>query len=200
MTMFQSGCLVAALASDMSSLVTLGLIVAAFAAAGIAGLRAYRRPYTRPGRWLGPIDPVNVDLQPPESRLMTRLEKALIFGLAGYLFFDRGFAWFHIPGTPLFIGELIIAFGVIAVLGSTVRISPAIKASGAFKALIAYMIWGAFLLVPAIPTYSFRYWVLGGLWWPIPNRRRPSIWYPRPLTTASTTLMWPPATATPKSA
>lgn len=79
----------------------------------------------------------------------------MLLGLGGYLFFDRGFAWFHIPGTPLFVGEIIIAFGMIAMLNSRVRISPAIKASGSFKALLAYMGWGMFLLIPAIPKYTF---------------------------------------------
>lgn len=160
----------AAFGIDPSSLIALGVIVMAFAAAAVTGARAYRKPYSVNARRAQPVAFDTSDVFPDgllraEPRVMTRLEKALIFGLGGYLFFDRGFAWFHVPGTPLFIGELIIAFGVVAMLASTIRISPAIRASGAFKALLAYMAWGAFLLLPAIPTYTFDALRDAALWY-----------------------------------
>ena len=37
--------------------------------------------------------------------------------LCGYVFFDRAFAWIHVPGTPLFLGELVIVIGVVVLLG-----------------------------------------------------------------------------------
>lgn len=151
---------VAAFGWDNASLLVLGAIVLAFAAAALSGSRAYQRPYSLGGSGTRAAPTDHPDLESdgflrPESRLLTRLEKVLLFALAGYLFFDRGFAWIHVPGTPLFIGELIIAFGIVAMFTSNVRISPAIKASGAFKALLAYMAWGAFLLLPAVPKYTF---------------------------------------------
>ena len=35
-------------------------------------------------------------------------------GLAGYLFFDRAFAHLHIPGTPVFVAEPVLALGLVA--------------------------------------------------------------------------------------
>ncbi|MEA2000977.1 MAG: O-antigen ligase family protein [Actinomycetota bacterium] len=153
--------LVAAASVDASTVLVISAVILAFLAAVATGTRAYRTPYapatnrssSRPVT--GTAKPDFSDLAPPEPRLMLRLEKALLFGLAGYLFFDRGFAWFHIPGTPLFIGELIIAFGLVAVLASRPRLGPILRASGSFKALTAYMSWGAFLLLGAISTYTF---------------------------------------------
>lgn len=153
--------LVAAAGVDASTVLAISVIMLAFFAAVATGTRAYRRPYTRPGTRSGSLavtsrrEPDLTDLAPPEPRLMLRLEKALLFGLGGYLFFDRGFAWFHIPGTPLFVGELIIAFGVVAILASHPRLGRVLRTSSSFKALTAYMIWGAFLLVGAITTYTF---------------------------------------------
>ena len=42
------------------------------------------------------------------ARVTDPFISALILVLAGYLFFDRAFAWLHIPGTPLFIGEAVL--------------------------------------------------------------------------------------------
>ncbi|MGD9934688.1 MAG: hypothetical protein AB7T37_13370, partial [Dehalococcoidia bacterium] len=39
--------------------------------------------------------------------------------LAGYLLFDKAFAYLHIPGTPLYIGEVVLGIGVLAVLCAT---------------------------------------------------------------------------------
>ncbi len=38
------------------------------------------------------------------------------FLLGGYLLFDRAFAWIRIPGTPVFLGELGLGFGLFAIL------------------------------------------------------------------------------------
>ncbi len=138
---------------ESSSLVAV-LVVAMFLAAGVAGFRAYRRPYalvTRPAS-----TGVDLELVPPvpESRTMLQLERALLFALGGYLFFDRAFAWLHIPGLPLFVGELVIILGIVAMLSTNMRLGGIIRRSGAFKALLGYMVWGALLLVGRITVYG----------------------------------------------
>lgn len=147
------GIAIGALFGDPSSLVA-ALVVCMFLAALVAGVRTYRRPYvlvSRPGGGDG-----SFELVPPvpESRTMRQLERALLFALGGYLFFDRAFAWLHVPGLPLFIGELIIILGIVAMLSTNIRLGEAIRRSGAFKALLAYMGWGAFLLVGRITVFG----------------------------------------------
>jgi hypothetical protein len=36
--------------------------------------------------------------------------------LGGYLFFSKSFAYLHIPGTPLFVGEVVLGIGIVEVL------------------------------------------------------------------------------------
>lgn len=45
--------------------------------------------------------------------------------LGGYMLMGKSFAWLHIPGTPLFIGELVLAFGL----------------AGAFRVLTWQAVW-----------------------------------------------------------
>ena len=41
------------------------------------------------------------------------------FLLAGYMLIGRSFAWFHIPGTPLFVGEIVLLFGLATAFRAT---------------------------------------------------------------------------------
>ena len=73
------------------------------------------------------------------------LARALAFLLAGYLLFDRAFAWFHIPGTPLFVGEIVLVFGLYVTFRS--RSAPRfIRLSPPMQILAVFMTFG-FLLV-----------------------------------------------------
>ena len=82
----------------------------------------------------------------PEPTAVRVFEIALIGVLLGYIFFDRGFAWFHIPGTPLFVGEITLFLGAVAVFSHPTPILQAIRRSPSLKVLIAFMTWGLVLL------------------------------------------------------
>ncbi|MDJ0498200.1 MAG: O-antigen ligase family protein [Acidimicrobiia bacterium] len=136
--------------TESSTLVAV-FVALMFLAAAVAGVRAYRRPYELVAR----PAPLGADTGLlPESRIVGQLEQALLFALAGYLFFDRAFAWIHVPGLPLFVGELVIVLGIVALLSTNMRLGGAVRGSGAFKALIGYMSWGALLLVGRITVYG----------------------------------------------
>lgn len=78
--------------------------------------------------------------------------------LAGYLFFDKAFAWLHIPGTPAFVGEIVLVFG----LGGAIRMmtwSPAWQSSSTPFAMALYAGWGLIRLLPGIfddPIFALR--------------------------------------------
>ena len=74
------------------------------------------------------------------------LARLVAFLLGGYLLFDRAFAWIHVPGTPIFIGEVVLAIGLYVVVrseqaGRFIRLSPPMQA------LIVFMAFGALLTV-----------------------------------------------------
>lgn len=81
-----------------------------------------------------------------EPRVVRIFEIAFIGVLAGYAFFDRGFAWIHLPGTPLFVGELTLLLGAVAMFSHPTPVLAAIRRSPALKMLGAFMAWGLALL------------------------------------------------------
>ena len=83
------------------------------------------------------------------------LARTLAFLLAGYLFFDRAFAWIHVPGTPLFIGELVMVVGLYVAFRSRealrfVRLSPPMQL------LVVFMAFGALLTAIGLQEHDFQ--------------------------------------------
>lgn len=74
---------------------------------------------------------------------------ALLTLLAGYMLFDRAFAHLHIPGTPIYLAEPILAVGVALVITSAVG-RRMLKLSIPVRALLGFMAWGFVL---------FAFWV-----------------------------------------
>lgn len=85
-------------------------------------------------------------VRPREPRIVRVFELGVLGVLLGYVFFDRGFAWLHIPGTPLFVGELILVLGVVAMLAHPSKILLAVRRSPPLKLLVGFMAWGFGLL------------------------------------------------------
>ncbi|MBT8203174.1 MAG: O-antigen ligase family protein [Acidimicrobiia bacterium] len=75
--------------------------------------------------------------------------------LAGYLLFDRAFAWIHIPGTPLFVGELAMVFGLYVVARSR-EVGRFVKLSPPMQILIVFMGYGAVLTVFGMITNDMQ--------------------------------------------
>ena len=104
-----------------------------------------------PGTYDAPIVAVNlIDPQnprEPEPKIVGVFEKVLLVALLAYAFLDRGFAWFHIPGTPLFVGELVLLFGAVAILSHPTALLAALRRSPPMKLLGLFMGWGFGLLV-----------------------------------------------------
>jgi len=133
----------------------------AFGGAIVAGVLAMRRadlvPARRPSLGISAgydmVAPESIDLV-AEPRSVHVLEVLLLTVLAGYVVFDRAFAWIHVPGTPLFGGELVIGIGVLILLGMHTHIGALVGASSSARALAAFMAWGGVLLILALPAWG----------------------------------------------
>lgn len=88
------------------------------------------------------------------SRLSRGLGVALLAFLTGYAIFDKGFAYFHIPGTPLFGGELVLAAGVLLMVIATPRVRAGVTGFPAFALLAVFIAWCAFRMFPFFPEYG----------------------------------------------
>ncbi len=82
------------------------------------------------------------------------LARALAFLLAGYLLFDRTFAWIHFPGNPpLFVGEVVLAIGLYVAFRSK-EVVRFIRLSSPMQLLMLFMAFGALLTVIGVTNYD----------------------------------------------
>jgi hypothetical protein len=133
----------------------LALTVAAFVGAGYAAWRTSIKPVPIGDEFLLETDLLDPNLPlRPEPRIVEIFGTMLLVVLALYILFDRAGAWIHIPGTPLFIGELTIVVGIAAMAASHIPIGRAVRTSPALKALVVWMGWGVVLLLLAITQYG----------------------------------------------
>lgn len=75
--------------------------------------------------------------------------------LAGYLFFDKTFAYLHIPGTPIFVGEILLAVGVVEAFRGRRLILREIGRSPALALVAVFLVLGLTrLLLVDISTHG----------------------------------------------
>lgn len=70
--------------------------------------------------------------------------------LAGYALFDRGFAYIHIPGTPIFAGELLMLMGLAALALGTGYVRRGFQRSTVAKVLLVFAAWGLVRTLPFV--------------------------------------------------
>ncbi|MBT8192717.1 MAG: O-antigen ligase family protein [Acidimicrobiia bacterium] len=92
------------------------------------------------------------------------LTRVMAVVLVGYLLFDRTFAWIHVPGTPIFVGEIALVFGLWVII-QTPHLGRFIRISRPIQLLMLYMAWGFAL---AFEGYSN---------WGINAIRDSALWY-----------------------
>jgi O-antigen ligase len=82
-----------------------------------------------------------------------------------YLFLDRGIAHFHLPKTPFFIGELTLAFGLLAVLVGTQWLRRSLSSDLLMATLIAFMVWGLLRTLPNLHIFGIQVTVRDAALW-----------------------------------
>lgn len=150
-------------------IVVIVVTILAFVAAALAGRRALRAPVTHIVSLSDEWADVELLASGPSSAIEPKpvrlFEKVFLVMLLLYAMLDRGFAWVHVPGTPLFVGELTLVLGLVAVMSSRVSVIAAIRRSPALKALTAWMVWGFLFLVLQISTYGINTIRDSALWY-----------------------------------
>jgi hypothetical protein len=135
------------------SWLVIAITAVAFIGAATVALRPTISPHYARLRSAPPIVPKDRYLV-PEPRQVRWLEVGLLSVITGYLLFDRAFAWIHIPGTPLFVGEAVLALGIWVILSTRSGVAGIIKTSASLRALRNFMLWGAALLAIGILPYG----------------------------------------------
>jgi hypothetical protein len=98
-------------------------------------------------------------------RSMGWLAAALPPVLIGYALFDRAFAYIHVPGTPIFPGEIIMLLCLTAALVGTGIIGLGIKRIAITKLILVLAMWGAVCTVPYITRYGINAIRDAALWY-----------------------------------
>jgi hypothetical protein len=88
--------------------------------------------------------------------------------LACYAFLDRGFAWLHIPGTPIFAGEVTLAIGVLGILVGTGYFRGGMAGRPPIALLVLFALWGALLTGRMLPVYGLDAVRDAALWYYAP--------------------------------
>jgi len=74
--------------------------------------------------------------------------------LLGYLLFDKAFAYIHIPGTPVYVGEMVLVVGAIGALAATGYLRLPVAAEPILALLAAFFLWGLIRVLPGYHTYG----------------------------------------------
>jgi hypothetical protein len=75
--------------------------------------------------------------------------------LAGYALFDRGFAYIHVPGTPIFAGEAVMLTGLAALILGTGYVRRGFQYSAPAKVLLVFAAWGLARTLPFVESDGF---------------------------------------------
>ena len=96
-------------------------------------------------------------LEPP-GRVPGRLLRVygVLLGplLAGYLLFDKAFAYIRLPGTPLYIGEMFLVLGTLAILGATGYLRLPLSEEPVLAVLAVFFAWGLIRFLPGYRAYG----------------------------------------------
>jgi O-Antigen ligase len=74
--------------------------------------------------------------------------------LGGYMLFDKAFAYIHIPGTPLYVGEVVLIVGGLGVLSATGYLRIPLRNEPVLAILTAWFLWGFIRFLPGLQAYS----------------------------------------------
>ena len=110
-----------------------------------------------------PLAPVN--RESGDVRLYRWFGNTLGVLVLAYLFLDRGIAHFHLPKTPAFIGELVLAFGVLAVMVGTQWLRRALANDALLGVLVAFMAWGLLRTLPNMHIFGIQVTVRDAALW-----------------------------------
>lgn len=90
---------------------------------------------------------------PPRPRYFRWFTPALALLLGGYLFFDKSFAYLHVPGTPVFVGEIVLGIGFFEALRLPSPWYHLLRSSPILKLLLVFMGLCALRLGADLPRY-----------------------------------------------
>jgi hypothetical protein len=85
--------------------------------------------------------------------------------LGGYLLFDKAFAYLHLPGIPLFVGEMVLGIGALAAVVATRYLRVPVRDEPILALLGVFVLWGLIRTLPGIGAYGIDALRDSALWY-----------------------------------
>jgi O-antigen ligase len=82
------------------------------------------------------------------GRLLSLYGRLLPILLGGYFLFDKAFAYIHLPGTPIYVGEMVLVVGALGALAATGYLRIPIRDEPILALLAAFFLWGFIRFIP----------------------------------------------------
>ena len=76
--------------------------------------------------------------------------------LGGYLLLDKAFAYIRLPGTPAYIGEMVLVVGGLGVLTATGYLRIPVRDEPILALLAAFFLWGFIRFLPGFRAYGIN--------------------------------------------
>jgi hypothetical protein len=76
--------------------------------------------------------------------------------LGGYLLFDKAFAYLRLPGTPLYVGEMVLAIGGLGALTATGYLRITVRNEPVLTLLAVFFLWGLIRFLPGVRVYGIN--------------------------------------------
>ena len=92
------------------------------------------------------------------GRLLVLYGRLLGLLLGGYLLLDKAFAYIHLPGTPAYIGEIVLTIGALGVLSATGYLRIPVRDEPILALLAAFFLWGFIRFLPGFLAHGI--WAL----------------------------------------
>ena len=92
--------------------------------------------------------PVPGEAEDARGRLLILYGRLLSILLAGYLLFDKAFAYIHLPGTPAYVGELVLVVGGLGTLAATGYLRIPVRDEPILSLLAVWFLWGLIRFIP----------------------------------------------------
>ncbi len=81
-------------------------------------------------------------------------KRVAAFAVLGYVLFDKSFAWVHVPGVPIFIGEIVLFLAVIVLLRHQRDTTAVLRGSPLMLTAALLFVWGALRLAFDLPVWG----------------------------------------------
>jgi hypothetical protein len=91
---------------------------------------------------------------PPRPRYFVWFTPALGLLLGGYLFFSKTFAYMHVPGTPVYVGEIVLGIGIAEVLQLPSPWRHLLSRAPVLRIVLAFLALCAVRLFFDLPVYG----------------------------------------------